>query len=57
MTTSAVVMMVIALALVWGGLIVAAVHLRAHPDEPEDARAAGAGTATSFHGPFDDPGV
>lgn len=35
MSTSAIVMMVISMALLWGGLIVAVVHLRRHPDKPE----------------------
>lgn len=32
MGTSAIVMMVIAMATVWGGLIAAIMHLRKHPD-------------------------
>lgn len=33
MNVSAVVMMLIALVLVWGGLIAAALHLHRHPDD------------------------
>lgn len=32
METSAIVLMLIALVLVWGGLIAAVVHLSRHPD-------------------------
>ena len=35
MSTSAIVMMVISIAVLWGGLVAAIVHLRRHPDEPE----------------------
>ncbi|WP_460758206.1 methionine/alanine import family NSS transporter small subunit [Nocardiopsis oceani] len=35
MSTSAIVMMVFSIVLLWGGLIAAIVHLRRHPDEPE----------------------
>lgn len=35
MSTSAIVMMVIAIAVLWGGLAAAMLHLRRHPDEPE----------------------
>ncbi|MEE2060601.1 methionine/alanine import family NSS transporter small subunit [Rhodococcus artemisiae] len=33
MNTSAIVMMVLALATLWGGLIASVIHLRNHPDE------------------------
>ncbi|QGH70658.1 methionine/alanine import family NSS transporter small subunit [Pseudactinotalea sp. HY158] len=36
MNTSALVMMIIALLLVWGGLVAALVHLRANPDHSGD---------------------
>ncbi|WP_344718094.1 methionine/alanine import family NSS transporter small subunit [Nesterenkonia halobia] len=32
METSAIILMLIALVLVWGGLITAVVHLNRHPD-------------------------
>jgi hypothetical protein len=35
MSTSAIVMMVIFIAVLWGGLAAALLHLRNHPDEPE----------------------
>lgn len=35
MSTSAIVIMVIAIAVLWGGLIAAVLHLRRHPDEPD----------------------
>ncbi|TCN52872.1 putative methionine/alanine importer small subunit [Rhodococcus sp. SMB37] len=35
MNTSAIVMMVLALATLWGGLIASVLHLRRHPDEME----------------------
>ncbi|WP_175407211.1 methionine/alanine import family NSS transporter small subunit [Streptomyces sp. TRM64462] len=35
MSAGAVVMMIIAIAIVWGGLCAAILRLRAHPDEPE----------------------
>ncbi|MDT0443981.1 methionine/alanine import family NSS transporter small subunit [Streptomyces johnsoniae] len=34
MSASAIVMMIIAMAIVWGGLVAAIVWLRRHPDEP-----------------------
>ncbi len=43
MDASAIIMMIIAIGLVWGGLVVALVHLRRHPD-PEDTDEPG-GTA------------
>ena len=36
MNTQALVMMVIAIGLLWGGLILATIHLVKNPDEPED---------------------
>ncbi|MFZ2527187.1 MAG: methionine/alanine import family NSS transporter small subunit [Rhodococcus sp. (in: high G+C Gram-positive bacteria)] len=35
MNTSAIVIMILALAILWGGLITSVIHLRNHPDEPE----------------------
>ncbi len=36
MSGEAVVMMIVAIAVVWGGLVAGAVALHRHPDEPED---------------------
>lgn len=36
MSTTAIVMMVVALLLVWGGLAASLLHLRGHPDEEID---------------------
>jgi cytochrome b len=36
MSTGAVVMMIVALTLVWGGLAAAIVQLRRHPEQPHD---------------------
>lgn len=33
MSPAALIMMVIAILLIWGGLVAAMVHLRSHPDE------------------------
>lgn len=33
MTPAALIMMVVAILLIWGGLVAAIVHLRSHPDE------------------------
>lgn len=33
MSTSAIIMMIVSIVLVWGGLVAAIVHLRRHPDE------------------------
>lgn len=33
MTPAALIMMVIAILLIWGGLVAAIVHLRSHPEE------------------------
>lgn len=35
MNTSAIVMLVISTVLLWGGLIVASIHLARHPDEED----------------------
>ncbi|MFD6857253.1 methionine/alanine import family NSS transporter small subunit [Rhodococcus sp. NPDC060086] len=35
MNTSAIVMMVLALATLWGGLTASIIHLRNHPDDME----------------------
>ncbi|MEU3017857.1 MULTISPECIES: methionine/alanine import family NSS transporter small subunit [unclassified Nocardiopsis] len=35
MSTSAIVMMVVSIAVLWGGLAAAVIHLRRHPDEPD----------------------
>ena len=35
MNTSAIVMLVISTVLLWGGLIVASIHLAKHPDEED----------------------
>lgn len=32
MTPAALIMMIIAILLIWGGLVAALVHLRSHPD-------------------------
>lgn len=32
MSTGAVVMMIVAIVIVWGGLVASVVHLRRHPD-------------------------
>ncbi len=34
MSTSAIIFMIIAMLLIWGGLIGAILHLRKHPDIP-----------------------
>lgn len=36
MSTTAIVMMIIALVLVWGGLAASLFHLHGHPDEEID---------------------
>ncbi len=36
MSGPAIIMMIIALVLVWGGLVAAIVHLRAHPESADD---------------------
>ncbi|WP_082126581.1 methionine/alanine import family NSS transporter small subunit [Allosalinactinospora lopnorensis] len=35
MSTGAIVMMLIAVTIVWGGLIAAIIQLRRHPEQPE----------------------
>lgn len=35
MSTTAVIMMIVAIVLVWGGLLVSAVHLRRHPESTD----------------------
>lgn len=37
MTATAVIMMVVAIATVWGGLIVSIVHLAKHPEADDDS--------------------
>lgn len=37
MSASAVVMMILAILMLWGGMVAAIVKLRGHPDEPEPA--------------------
>lgn len=32
MSTAAIVMMIVAIVLVWGGLFASAIHLRRHPE-------------------------
>jgi hypothetical protein len=36
MSTGAVIMLVLAILIVWGGLAASIVALRRHPDQPED---------------------
>ncbi|SFC00430.1 methionine/alanine import family NSS transporter small subunit [Streptomyces aidingensis] len=36
MSASAIVMMLVAIAIVWGGLLTAILLLRRHPDDPRD---------------------
>lgn len=36
MTPAALIMMVIAILLIWGGLVAALVHLRSHPEEIDE---------------------
>ena len=36
MNKSALVMMIISIVLLWGGLLLAIIHLIRHPDEAED---------------------
>ncbi len=35
MSTSAIVMMVVALVLIWGGLILSVINLQRHPEEED----------------------
>ncbi|HEX6198033.1 MAG TPA: methionine/alanine import family NSS transporter small subunit [Jiangellaceae bacterium] len=37
MSGEAVIMMIVAIIVVWGGLVAGVVALHRHPDEPEDA--------------------
>lgn len=47
MTPAALIMMVVAILLIWGGLVAAIVHLRAHPDETSgDAQSTTTGAST-----------
>ncbi|PZH14631.1 hypothetical protein C1I97_10365 [Streptomyces sp. NTH33] len=36
MSTSSVIMLIVAIVIVWGGLVGAIVQLRRHPERPED---------------------
>ncbi|ENX26309.1 methionine/alanine import family NSS transporter small subunit [Acinetobacter lwoffii] len=36
MNTSALIMMIISIVLLWGGLVLAVIHLVKNPEEPED---------------------
>lgn len=36
MNTSAMIMMIISMVLLWGGLVLATVHLVKHPDEEDN---------------------
>lgn len=36
MSTGAIAMLVISVGVVWGGLILALLRLRKHPEQPED---------------------
>ncbi|WP_437584311.1 methionine/alanine import family NSS transporter small subunit [Paramicrobacterium sp. CJ85] len=36
MSASAIVMMLISMITVWGGVVVAVVHLMRHPEQPDD---------------------
>ena len=36
MNTSALVMMIISIVLLWGGLVLSVIHLSKNPEEPED---------------------
>lgn len=36
MSTSAVVMMLVAMVTIWGGLLASVINLMRHPEEPED---------------------
>ena len=36
MNSSALIMMIISMVLLWGGLVLATVHLVKHPDEEDD---------------------
>ena len=45
MTTSAAIMLVVAVCTVWGGFIAAVLHLRRSPEEPDAEPGAGAGSS------------
>ena len=36
MNTSALIMMILSMSVLWGGLILATIHLSKNPEEPED---------------------
>ncbi|CAM2943854.1 methionine/alanine import family NSS transporter small subunit [Saccharomonospora xinjiangensis] len=36
MSTSAIVMLIVSIGLVWGGLALAILRLRKHPEQPEE---------------------
>ncbi len=36
MSASAIVMLIVSIGLVWGGLVLAILRLRKHPEPPED---------------------
>ena len=36
MNTSALIMMIISIVVLWGGLVLAVIHLVKNPEEPED---------------------
>ncbi|MBN4925635.1 methionine/alanine import family NSS transporter small subunit [Hoyosella rhizosphaerae] len=36
MTISAIIMMIVALSIVWGGLIASLIYLHAHPDDENE---------------------
>ncbi|NEE00328.1 methionine/alanine import family NSS transporter small subunit [Phytoactinopolyspora halotolerans] len=36
MSASAIVMMIVTIAIVWGGLVAGVLYLRNHPDDPTD---------------------
>lgn len=36
MSTGAIIMLIVAIVVVWGGLFAAVAQLRRHPDRPED---------------------
>ncbi len=36
MSASAIAMLIISIAILWGGLVLSILHLRKHPEQPED---------------------
>ncbi|HET7414838.1 MAG TPA: methionine/alanine import family NSS transporter small subunit [Arthrobacter sp.] len=54
MSTIAIVMMIVALLAVWGGLGLALLNLKRHPEEDDGEAAVPAGTGTSSGGPVDE---